>query len=53
MEYISLCDIPCLGALSASAFIDSSLHQLDLFLEIFFMETLYLDSTDLIGWSTV
>ena len=33
---ISLCDIPCSCALSTSAFIDSSLHQLDLFLEIFY-----------------
>ena len=35
MECISLCGIPCLYTLSASAFIDSSLHQLDFFLEIF------------------
>ena len=35
MECISLCGISCLCALSASAFIDSSLHQLDFFLEIF------------------
>ena len=35
MERISLCDIPCLYTLSASAFIDSSLHQLDFLLEIF------------------
>ena len=35
MKRISLCGIPCLCALSASAFTDSSLHQLDFFLEIF------------------
>ena len=35
MKCISLCGIPCLCTLSASAFIDSSLHQLDFFLEIF------------------
>ena len=35
MDCISLCGTPCLCALSASAFIDSSLHQLDFFLEIF------------------
>ena len=35
MECISLCSIPCLCTLSASAFIDSSQHQLDFFLEIF------------------
>ena len=30
-----VCSIPCLCTLSASAFIDSSLYQLDFFLEIF------------------
>ena len=35
MECVSLCGIPCLCGLSASAFIDSSLHQVDFFLEIF------------------
>ena len=39
MECISLCGIPCLCALSASAFIDSSLHQLDFFFRNLFMET--------------
>ena len=36
MECISLCGIPCLCAFSTSAFIDSSLHQLDFFLDIFY-----------------
>ena len=31
MECISLCGIPCLCTLSASAFIEPSLHQLDFF----------------------
>ena len=35
MECISLCDIPCLCTLSASAIIEPSLHQLDFFLEMF------------------
>ena len=35
MECISLCGIPCLRALPASASIGSSLHQLESFLEIF------------------
>ena len=42
MECISLCDITCLCALSASAFIDSSLHQLGFFFRNLFMETLYI-----------
>ena len=37
--HITVSGIPCLCALSASAFIDSALHQLDFFLELFFMET--------------
>ena len=36
MECISLCGIPCLCALSASAFIYSSLHQLDSFWKSFY-----------------
>ena len=35
MECISPCGIPCLCTLSASAFIERFLHQLDFFLEIF------------------
>ena len=38
MECISLCGIPCFCALSSSAIIEPSLHQLDLFLEIFYWD---------------
>ena len=38
MECISLCGTSCLCTLSASAFIEPSLRQLDFFLEIFFYE---------------
>ena len=46
MECISLCGIPCLYALSASVFIDPSLHQLDFFLEIFLWRLVAVDSKE-------
>ena len=38
MECISLCDIPFLCTLSASAVIEPSLHRLDFFLEMFYRD---------------